>query len=92
MRNHYPEETLRGVAAAFARMVIITEALLATCVLWPLRLAVVVVILTLAFMLVVSQLQLFSVLGPLIGLALAGGLIFEKDQTAFQDAKSGSGN
>ncbi len=70
-REHCTTETLHGYARIFSRLVVVSELALATSLLWPVRLAVLANMMALCGMVIISQLQLFSVLGSLMGLVIA---------------------
>lgn len=81
-RTHATPEQLHLMAQWFSRSVVVSECLLATCILWPARLAAICSLLALTFMVVLCELQLFSVLGPLMALCLAAVLLVEKESSA----------
>lgn len=80
LRTHCSEETLRSLACIFSRAIVVGEMLLATCLLWPVRLALLANVCALTLMVFISQIQLLSVLGPLIGLCLAISYLLEKEE------------
>jgi hypothetical protein len=88
MREHWSEDRQRFVAMVFSRVVIISELLLATSLLWPLRWAAFANIAALTGMIVISRLQLFSVLGSLMGLTFAMAWLFEKSAEAKSSSPS----
>lgn len=79
LRDNLTEETLRSIAMIFSRMVVVTELVLATSFLWPARFAAAASLCVLTLMVIISQLQLFSVLGPLMALSIAITWLVEKD-------------
>jgi hypothetical protein len=79
MRAHLSQETIHLYAQWFSRTVVVAELVLATCILWSPRWAITASILALSGMVVISQLQLFSVLGSLMGLALAVGWLLKSE-------------
>jgi hypothetical protein len=79
LREHSDATSLHTYARWFSRSVIITELALATSILWPPRWAITGSILALSGMVIISQLQLFSVLGSLMGLAFAVGWLLKSE-------------
>ena len=83
-REHLSTEQLHTMARWFSRAVVVSECVLATSFFWPARLAAVAGLLALTGMVIISQLQLFSVLGPLMGLSIAVAWLVEKESAATQ--------
>jgi len=81
IRDTFSEQTIHVIARVFSRFVVISELVLATSFLWPARLAALASLCVLSVMVIISQLQLFSVLGPLMALAIAIAWLVEKETT-----------
>lgn len=72
MRSWFEPETLRWIATAYSRKVVVVESLGALIFLLPSRVAAVVGAVIFASIALLSNFLLFSVLGPLIALSLVG--------------------
>lgn len=83
-RAHLPPAQIHLMAQWFSRIVVVTECLLATSVFWPTRLAAISNLLALTGMVIISQLQLFSVLGPLMALSIAAAWLHDQAPNAPQ--------
>ena len=79
MRANLSTEEIHAYARWFSRTVVVVELVLATSILWPTRWAISATLVVLTGMVVISQLQLFSVLGSLMGLAFAVGWLLKSE-------------
>lgn len=71
LRESLSEDSLRLCALYFSRATVIIELLLGTLLFWPLRWATASIVIMITCMVVISRIQLFSVVGPLMILMLA---------------------
>jgi hypothetical protein len=78
LRERLTPDELRSLATVFSRVVICTELLLGTLVFWPARLSALLCLPVMLGMVMISQYQLFSVLGALFGLIIAA-VIFDEE-------------
>jgi len=78
LRETFSEATLQTMAVYFSRATVIMEGMLATVLFWPLRWAAMAIMIMIAGMVVVSHVQLISVVGPLfvlmVGLLRLGSM------------------
>lgn len=89
-RNNLSTDTIHILATGFSRIVVITELVLATCFLWPAKWAVLASLSILSLMVIISQLQLFSVLGSLMALSIGVAWILEKEAPKFSSSSTSS--
>ncbi|MGK0309274.1 MAG: hypothetical protein ACJAYS_000089 [Lentimonas sp.] len=71
LRETLSSETVRSLATGFSRVTVLTELVLGTIILWPLRPAAAALVFMIIGMVFLSQFQLFSVVGPLLFLVFA---------------------
>ena len=71
LRETLNAETLRSIATGFSRITVFAEAILGTIIFWPLRYAAAALVPMIIGMVILSEFQLFSVVGPLLFLVFA---------------------
>jgi len=85
IREHCSPQTMRYWATWFARVMVVSEGLLTTLILWPTRFAAIGTACVFALMILLATPQLLSVLGSLGGLMAACVFLSERRSPATED-------